>query len=73
MTEYLIFTNNWWNWFFHEYAFTVALLFVLLKGLALLDPTNHSNEILDSLRSLFNTGQSLNRRMNDRRPDPPKK
>jgi len=64
--DFMIFTDNWWNWFFHEYAFTIALLFVLLKGLALLDPTNQSNEILDSIRSLFNRGQSLNRRTSDK-------
>ena len=54
MTEYLIFTDNWWNWFVHEYAFTLALLFVLLKGLALLDKTNESNKILELLQGLFN-------------------
>ena len=66
MTEYLIFTDNWWNWFLHEYAYTLGLLWALLKALAMLDPTNQSNQILDSFRSLFNTGQSLNRRADDK-------
>lgn len=51
--DYIIFTDNWWNWFVHEYAFTLALLFCLLKGLAVLDPTNKTNQIVDSLRSLL--------------------
>ncbi len=53
MTEYIIFTDSWWNWFLHEYAFTLALLYVLLKGLAILDPSNKSDQIVESLRSLF--------------------
>ena len=53
MNEYLIFTDNWWNWFIHEYAFTMGLLWALLKALAVLDPSNESNKVIDSLRSFF--------------------
>jgi hypothetical protein len=56
MTEYLIFTDNWWNWFIHEYAFTMGLLWALLKALAVLDPSNESNKVIDSLRSFFEKG-----------------
>lgn len=54
MYQYLIFTDNWWNAFLHEYAFTLALLFVLLKCLAVLDKTNESNKIIELLQNLFN-------------------
>ena len=63
--DFILFTDNWWNWFIHEYAFTLGLLWALLKALAILDPTNKSNEILESFRSLLNTGSNLNRRMTD--------
>jgi hypothetical protein len=66
LTEYLIFTDNWWNWFVHEYAYTLVILWALLKCLALLDPTNKTNMILDSFRSLLNNGKSLNRRATDK-------
>ena len=58
MTEYLIFTDNWWNWFIHEYAFTLGLLFALLKGLAVLDPTNKTDKIVESLRALFDKSKT---------------
>ncbi len=65
--DYLIFTDNWWNWFVHEYAYTIVVLWALLKTLAMLDPTNKSNEILESFRSLLNVGSNnLGRRTSDR-------
>ena len=64
--DFILFTDNWWNWFIHEYAFTLGILWALLKALAILDPTNKSNEILESFRSLLNTGSNLNRRLTDR-------
>lgn len=69
MTEYILFTDNWWNWFVHEYAYTLVILWALLKTLALCDSTNKTNQILDSFRSLLNTGNSLNRRTTDRPED----
>ncbi|OPY89024.1 MAG: hypothetical protein A4E71_00104 [Smithella sp. PtaU1.Bin162] len=53
MTDFLIFTDNWWNWFLHEYAFTIGLLYALLKGLAVLDPNNNSNKVVDMLQTIF--------------------
>lgn len=54
--DYIIFTDNWWNWFLHEYAFTVALLWALLKALAVLDPSNKTDKVIDSMRSFFERG-----------------
>jgi hypothetical protein len=53
MTEYTILTDNWWNWFVHEYAFTMAIVWALLKGLAILDPSNKTDKIVDLLRGCF--------------------
>ncbi len=71
MIEYLIFTDNWWNWFLHEYAFTLGLLWALLKTLAILDPSNKTNAILDTFRGLMPGNKELTRRATDR-PEPPK-
>ncbi len=68
LTDYLLFTDNWWNWFLHEYAFTLVVLWALLKTLALCDPTNKTNTILDSFKSMLNNGKNFNRRATD----PPK-
>ncbi len=65
MTDYLIFTDNWWNWFFHEYAFTILVLYALLKCLAMCDPSNKSDTILEAFRSMLSTGQGMNRRATD--------
>ncbi len=66
MQDYLIFTDHWWNAFLHEYAFTLLILWALLKCLAMLDPTNHSDEILDSFRAMLSGGAaSRNRRITD--------
>ena len=70
MTDtYILFTDAWWNWFVHEYAFSLVILWALLKTLAILDPTNKTNDILDSFRSFLNTG--MNRRTTDKdyKPD----
>jgi hypothetical protein len=53
MTEFIIFTDNWWNWFLHEYAFTLGILWALLKALAILDPSNKTDKILDSFRAML--------------------
>ena len=71
MTEYLIFTDNWWNWFLHEYAYSLGLLWALLKALAFLDPSNKTNAILDTFRGLMPGNKELARRAADK-PDPPK-
>lgn len=66
MTEYLIFTDNWWNWFLHTYSFTIGLGWALLKALAILDPSNKTNTILDSFRSFLPGGKELARRGTDK-------
>jgi hypothetical protein len=66
MTEYLIFTDNWWNWFLHEYAFTLGLLWAFLKTLAILDPSNKTNAILDTFRGLMPGNKELARRATDK-------
>lgn len=66
MQDYIIFTDNWWNAFLHEYAFTLVILWALLKCLAMLDPTNQSNDILDSFRAMLAGGSTVqNRRATD--------
>jgi hypothetical protein len=51
--DFTIFTDSWWNWFVHEYAFTLGLLMSLLKGLAILHPGVDSNKIVDLLQGVF--------------------
>lgn len=51
--DFIIFTDNWWNWFIHEYAFTLALLWALLKALAVLDPSTRSNKVIEMLQGFF--------------------
>jgi len=64
--DYLIFTDDWWNWFFHNYAFSIGILWAILKALAILDPSNKTNTILDSFRSFLPGGKELARRGTDR-------
>ena len=56
MNEFIIFTDNWWNAFVHDYAFTLALLWVLLKCLAVLDKSTESNKVIELLQNFFNRG-----------------
>jgi len=65
MNEYILFTENWWNQFLHEYAFTLGLLWALLKTLAILDPSNSTNKVLDSFRGFMPGGKELARRVTD--------
>jgi len=64
MTEYIMFTDDWWNWFLHTYSFMLGLLWAILKAIAVLDPSNKTNAILDSFRSRMG-GKELERRASD--------
>ena len=68
--EYILFTDNWWNWFLHEYAFTMGLLWAILKALAILDPSNKTNAILDTFRGLVSGSKELARRAEDKEQKP---
>ena len=48
MTDPIIFTDDWWNWFLHTYSFMIGLVWAILKALAVLDPTNRTNSISGS-------------------------
>lgn len=67
MIEHMLFTDNWWNAFIHEYAYTLFILWALLKTLAKLDPTNKSDDILESFRALLFSGPPLGRRVTDQK------
>lgn len=53
LVDFIIFTDNWWNAFIHEYAYTLGLLYALLKAIAVLDPSNKTNKIIDSFCSFL--------------------
>ena len=69
MTDYILFTDNWWNWFLHEYSFMVGLLWALLKAIAVLDPSNKTNNVLDTFRRLVPGQKELRRREDDKREE----
>lgn len=66
MTEYTIFTDDWWYWFAKNYGITLGIGWALLKALAILDPSNKTNAILDSFRSFLPGGKELARRATDK-------
>ena len=72
MTDPIIFTDDWWNWFLHTYSFMIGLVWAILKALAVLDPTNRTNSILDSFRSRIPGGEKqLARRADDQEEKKP--
>lgn len=65
----IIFTDNWWNWFLHEYAFTLGVGWAVLKAIAVLDPSNKTNQVLDTFRGLVaREPKEMNRRATDQPP-----
>lgn len=62
----IIFTDDWWNWFLHTYSFMIGLLWAVLKALAILDPSNKTNAILDTFRGLIPGQKEMGRREGDR-------
>lgn len=72
--RYDIFTDDWWTWFAHQYSYSMVIVWALLKTVALLDPTNKSNEILDSFRTILSAGNSsMSRRASDPKEAAPDK
>lgn len=71
LTDYIIFTDNWWNVFIHEYAITIGILWALLKCLAMFDATNKSNTVLESFRNMITGGECLKwkRRATDKKSE----
>jgi hypothetical protein len=51
--EYMFLTDNWWNWFLHEYAFTMLIIAGLLKVLAMADEGTSTNDIVDYIIRIF--------------------
>jgi len=67
--DHIIFTDDWWNWFLHTYSFMIALLWAVLKALAILDPSNKSNQVLDTFRGMLSRSpdKDLARREEDKK------
>jgi len=66
--DYIFFTDNWWNWFLHEYAFSLLILYALLRCIAVLDPSNKTNLIIDTFRNVISkrSGKEMARRESDK-------
>jgi len=67
--DYAIFTDNWWFWFVKEYGISIGIIWGILKAIAVLDPSNKTNKVLDTFRSLLpgsKENKELARRAEDR-------
>jgi hypothetical protein len=53
MPDYIMFTDAWWKIFLADYSYTIGIFWALLKGIAVLDPENKSNKIIDLLQGVF--------------------
>jgi len=51
--DFILFTDSWWNWFLHEYAFSIGVIWALLKMLAILHPGVETNKIMELLATTF--------------------
>jgi hypothetical protein len=49
----LLMSNKWWAWFIDTYTFSIALIFALLKCLAILDKSTETNKVVDYLQGMF--------------------
>ena len=68
--DYILFTDDWWYWFVKNYGITLGLLWAILKALAILDPSNKTNAILDTFRGLVSGSKELARRAEDKEQKP---
>lgn len=66
--EYMIFTDDWWYWFVKNYGVTIAIGWAILKGIAILDPSNKTNQVLDTFRGLLPGQKEMARRATDQPP-----
>ena len=63
--DYLILSDDWWYWIVKTYGISIGLLWAFLKAMAVLDPSNKTNKILDTFRGLIPGNKELARRASD--------